>query len=129
MRHRRGQLKRTWEVLRDEGVHSYRIGDNETYKVSSSDPDASACRVCSFRTLTVRGDPPPRFVVTASGSPLGGLGCCLSPHLQSALDTHKVLLRALKNSGRARSRSVVGAWRGRAARQHGLLQTMGGKHA
>ena len=33
VKHYEGQRKRTWEVLRDEGVHSYRIEENENYKV------------------------------------------------------------------------------------------------
>jgi hypothetical protein len=34
VRHYRGQFKRTWEVLRDEGGHSYRIEDNDNYKLA-----------------------------------------------------------------------------------------------
>jgi hypothetical protein len=32
-RHRKHQYKRTWEVLRDEGTHSYKMAHNEKYKV------------------------------------------------------------------------------------------------
>ncbi len=34
VRHYKGQWKRTWEVLRDEGGHSYRIEDNDSYKLA-----------------------------------------------------------------------------------------------
>ncbi len=43
VRHYRGQFKRTWEVLRDEGGHSYRIEDNDNYKLALGTQVLGAC--------------------------------------------------------------------------------------
>jgi hypothetical protein len=52
VRHAKGDRKRTWEVLRDESLHSYVMTNNPTYKVGCpACVRAGVCeRVCNPRS-------------------------------------------------------------------------------